>query len=554
MKTTKASIVLGSLLISGFVFALSPPPPLPRSDLEAFYFATDGDQWQRNDGWLDDDTPICDWFGITCQPNPTWGHAEIARLELPGNNLQGTLDASVVQMINRVQVSVDLSHNRLSGSLPPLIRSNLQPSRLILAGNAFSGPVPDSWVELELGWLDLGDNQLDAGAETAFAAMRKGWPGYLNLAGNRFSGDLSSAIMLASLYETDLPSVGGGLNLCFNDFEISDSLVADWIDERHVGGPGWETCVGRERLALDPAVSGSWFAPDRSGEGISMMLLDDQHFLIYSFGFDFDGRQAWSFNVGRQGELFLSAPELLETRGDFNQGLRRDNKDQYLIRQLGRKRLDRVGEERFHVERVMIDYRDCPPLEDVPEPNGPVPLPCPIFALSERLEYFQLSRLAGSRCDQTHDFQALSGAWFNPEKSGEGFSIEVMADGSAVVYWYTYQPDGSGRQAWMIGQAPVQMLLTMPVIGPDSPGPDLGIRISSMLMPVEERYGTSYDAREFELVDWGLLRLRFDAPDFDTGLVYWESKIEGYGSGEYPIERLARPMLADCPDNPGASE
>jgi len=540
MKTS-IWIALGTLLCAGASYALSPPPPLPRTDLEAFYLATDGDQWHRNDGWLDDDTPICDWYGISCRANPIWGFMEIARLELPANNLSGSLDEAVVQMIRRVQVSVDLSSNQLAGQLPASMPSHLGPSRLVLADNALSGPIPAGWAELALAWLDLSDNQLDGGAENAFAAMSTAAPGYLNLAGNQLSGSLSGDVMLASLYETDLPLTGGGLNICFNALDIADPVLIEWINERHVGGPGWEDCLGRERQALDAGISGSWFAPDRGGEGISMMLLDEQHFLIYSFGFDLDGHQAWSFDIGRHGEASLAAPELLETRGDFSLGLRTNNDEALLMRQLGAKRMDRVGDERLHVERVMIDYRGCPPLEYVPDISGPVPMPCPIFAVSDRLDYVQLSRLAGSQCDLTHPAQVLSGAWFNPDNLGEGFSVEIMADGSAVVYWYTYQADGSGRQTWMIGQAPVTS-----AAGAEN---DLLIPISSLLMPLGGRHGPEFDAADVQLVDWGELTLRFHAPDFDSGEVVWDSHFDDYGSGGYPIEPLARPALADCPNS-----
>lgn len=537
MKLT-FTLAIGALLTASAAFALSPPPPLPRADLEAFYIATGGEQWHRNDGWLDDSTPICDWYGVVCRPNPVWGYPEIATLELPANHLTGTLDEAVVQMIHRVQVAVDLSSNQLGGDLPASLASGPVPPRLVLADNAFSGSIPPSWAGLDLSWLDLSDNQLDGGAEIAFAAMTSGWLGYLNLAGNRFSGSLSSDIMLAELFPTDLPPGGGGLNLCFNDFDIADPMLIEWIDLHHVGGPGWEDCLSRERLALDPGISGSWFAPGRGGEGISMMLIDEQHVLLYSFGFDLDGRQTWSFNTGRHGETFLSLPKLLEARGDFNQGLRRDNKDELLMRQLGAKRLDRVGDERLHLERVLIDYSSCPPLEEVTEDPLLVPQPCPVFPQSDRLDYVQLSRLAGTRCDESHPHQSLSGAWFNPARSGEGFSLEVTADGNAVVYWYTYKADGSGRQAWMIGQAPI-------AVAPGASA-DLEIRVSSMLMPSGGRHGPDFDPDQVSLLDWGELDLRFHGPDFDRGEIAWDSKMEGYGSGGYAIERLARPVLADC--------
>ncbi|MCP4048820.1 MAG: hypothetical protein GY732_22840, partial [Gammaproteobacteria bacterium] len=43
----------------------------------------------------------------------------------------------------------------------------------------------------------------------------------------------------------------------------------------------------------------------------------------------------------------------------------------------------------------------------------------------------------------------FSGAWFDYTHDGEGFIIEVLDETRAVIYWFTYQNDGSQR--WMLG-------------------------------------------------------------------------------------------------------
>ena len=62
-----------------------------------------------------------------------------------------------------------------------------------------------------------------------------------------------------------------------------------------------------------------------------------------------------------------------------------------------------------------------------------------------------LTRLAGTTCDNRQPNEWISGAWYNPDANGEGFVVEVIEDGRGVVYWFTHQPDDSGRQAWMTG-------------------------------------------------------------------------------------------------------
>jgi hypothetical protein len=45
-----------------------------------------------------------------------------------------------------------------------------------------------------------------------------------------------------------------------------------------------------------------------------------------------------------------------------------------------------------------------------------------------------------------------SGVWFEPARSGYGFNLEVIEQGTSrglVTYWYTYRPDGS--PLWLSG-------------------------------------------------------------------------------------------------------
>lgn len=63
--------------------------------------------------------------------------------------------------------------------------------------------------------------------------------------------------------------------------------------------------------------------------------------------------------------------------------------------------------------------------------------------------------MSGTDCNPLEPIQRLSGAWYNLERNGEGFIVEVQENGTAVVYWFTYQPDEPGAQAWMFGVGPI---------------------------------------------------------------------------------------------------
>ena len=563
--------LLGSLLLAGTTHALSPPPPQPDDELlPMLYEQLDGDNWQRNDGWLDDDVHWCEWYGVTCGDEFWPGLFEFEALELPGNNLSGELSEELAWLLlkhvpPREQLdlanndiggslhhfpiwtgNVELSGNRLAGSLPT-VDPDIEPlvdQHLLLARNRFEGAVPESWKGLRLRLLDLADNLLDDGFLNAVHAVSDVERGrsHLDLAGNRFSGELTSAIFIADFNPNDQGNFGGGLRICFNDFTMASEEVAEWIAGRHAGGPEFEQCLGRERADMAADISGSWFNPDFDGEGVALQLLDSGAPLLYSFGYDRQGRQQWLFEVGHPAPQSFQWEPLMETRGYFGQGFRFDG-DYPLMRGMTRMRFDRLGKDSLHVERNYYDMAACGPLDSA-DPNLPPTLPCPPPLYADRLDYQRLTEMAGTTCDNQTDYQQYSGAWYNPEQPGEGFVVEVLQDDQALVYWFTYVADGSGEQAWMTG---VGDLGDPPVVGPPTapaPPPGTPLEVETLWQPIGATYGPDFDPADVERIDWGWLGILFD--DADSGHVYFESHLEDFGTGDFPIERLARPRLAEC--------
>lgn len=50
---------------------------------------------------------------------------------------------------------------------------------------------------------------------------------------------------------------------------------------------------------------------------------------------------------------------------------------------------------------------------------------------------------------QEFQYIGIQGSWWNPEYTGEGFSVEEYGDGYMIAYWYTYGE--MGQQMWLIG-------------------------------------------------------------------------------------------------------
>lgn len=532
-----------------------------RDILEAFYRAANGDEWHRNVGWMQSGSDPCTWYGVECEFRGDIERDIVSRVELPGNNLSGTLDTRIFEIVHeRLDLSdnllggtldrfpgspgeVDLSRNRFEGELPTessAVAGQITggpPSSnwyLDLSGNDFVGEVPEDWNGPK--WLSLANNRLEGMPLSLLEDAARGIGGrFLDLSDNRFSGVLPSSMMEDEFMPHNGPSRwGGGLNLCWNDWAVPESAeFHEWLKQHHVGGE-FENCLSAKRQPLEPAtaISGSWFDPDRNGEGIVVQTLDNGTVLNYVFTFDEDGHQQWLVGAESPDDNSVSWRELLRTKGRFGTGLLEQGD---AMENRGSFRLDRLDADRILTERVYIDETSNACILPYP----PV-LNCFGDSLSDRLEYRQLSQLAGTTCDNQSPYQQYAGAWYNPESSGEGFLVEVLPDNRLVVYWFTYQPDDSGRQAWMVGNDAFRD----PNLIVDPPPPFEEEVSVTMFQPTGASFGPAFDPQDVELIEWGELRIQFN--DANTGKVIFNSEIEGYGSGEYAIERLAQPQLASC--------
>ena len=556
--------ILASLLLAGAAAqALSPAPPLPIEALEDFYEAMNGDEWHHNDGWLDDEVEVCDWYGITCVVEGgmfTW----IGEIRLPDNNLSGELPTELLQQLDQLNPAavpsrvLDLSGNAISGGLPvlpdniPVLRladnhltgplpafegnaDEFDLHELNLAGNAFDGTIPESWAQLNLDHLDLGDNLLEGDITPAVAAMTLEETIHLRLADNQFGGPIPEELMALNPHPLDGSRTGPietlwsaafppGLDLCWNDFETPDAELAEFIDAHHHGG-ALESCQG-QRLAMEPTVSGSWFDPARSGEGFVHHLLENGQVLLYWFTYprQADQQQAWHFGVAPARETSVRFEHLYTSTGRFNEG--RDDLESSPFR----LSVNPVGNH-----RQVIDYS-----RSIIRGGSPTGLVSYGLAAS-RADHVPLTRLAGSTCDNQLPYQWLSGAWYNPERDGEGFMVEVNEDGLGVVYWFTHAPGDSGEQAWMMGTGEIEGT----IIG--TPPPDVAkyvLTIDNLVRPTGTRFGTEFDPEDIVWEDWGSLTIEFFRQQ--TGHVYFNSFDDDFGSGDYPIEPLARPLLAEC--------
>jgi hypothetical protein len=123
-----------------------------------------------------------------------------------------------------------------------------------------------------------------------------------------------------------------------------------------------------------------------------------------------------------------------------------------------------------------------------------------------------------------------SGQWYDPARNGEGIALEVLDDGRALVYMFTYPPIGvPGQQAWLLGVGDV--------LGN-------GIEFADVLRASLGSGGA------LQAAHWGRIGLLFD--DCNNGHMRWDGP-PGWGSLEVPITRITALSALSCAADPAAT-
>ena len=127
----------------------------------------------------------------------------------------------------------------------------------------------------------------------------------------------------------------------------------------------------------------------------------------------------------------------------------------------------------------------------------------------------------------------LSGSWYDPNQSGQGFQLELTANNHTMIaIWFVYSPEGSS-QNWIYAQGtydPASSTVTLPAI------------ISS-----GAKFPPAFKSSDVIRTDWGTLTFTFS--DCNTAKVDWNSKLAEYGSGSLSILRLTQIDGTVCPSS-----
>ena len=162
-----------------------------RFALGMLYRATNGPDWTQNTNWLTD-APVEEWHGVTAGL-----FGQVLILNLNNNNLGGSIPMDVGQLLELEELNLgsnqisgeipatigkleylgklNLSDNQLSGEIPAELGNLANLRGLFLQDNeSLSGPLPDSFTNLELQTLNLDGTELCVPASSEFQTWIEG--------------------------------------------------------------------------------------------------------------------------------------------------------------------------------------------------------------------------------------------------------------------------------------------------------------------------------------------------------------------------------------------
>lgn len=257
-------------------------------------------------------------------------------------------------------------------------------------------------------------------------------------------------------------------------------------------------------FVVEAGTSSAWYDPERDGEGFVLEILPGDRAVMYWFTYDDEGKQNWYIAVGDVRGNRVLFPELLRVSGgvfgpDFDP--------------------DQVTET--VVGSASFIWEDCD--------HGA--MKWKVGAQRGRMDLTRLSRVMGIDCGNVILppilVQALlSGSWYDPSHSGEGYTLEILIDQRVLVYWFGFGPDGERRWFFGIGSIEGEVL--------EFPG---------MLTTTGGVFGPEFDPADVEELPWGSLELELSCEGGEARFVPTE---EGFPPGTLDLTRLSSLDGLEC--------
>jgi len=270
-------------------------------------------------------------------------------------------------------------------------------------------------------------------------------------------------------------------------------------------------------LWVGPAFSGSWFTSSRPGEGFILQVLDNGTALLLWFTYPPAGssaQQAWIYADGG----VIDGDRIRFTNAVTTRGGR------FGVTGGARPAVQRIpwGTVEFH-------FSSCNAGEVTYA--GPAEWGSGTRVITRLTEHAELGCAGKRRITATgtrvlDGLKQRSGGWYNAASDADGWAYEELADGRAIVYWFTH--DAAGEQAWTYGEAAAA-----------------GDRaVVTNYRPVGARFGAAFNPAQVLMSSWGTLDFAFGGCSQAT--LSYASFDSAFGSGALVPQRLSTLAGASC--------
>ncbi len=220
------------------------------------------------------------------------------------------------------------------------------------------------------------------------------------------------------------------------------------------------------------AITGSWYDPATSGQGFVLHPVDDELVVFSFYGFEDSGKPLWLTGVSEDPLETGNSTQFkmyINSGGDF-----------------GSFSPDQISEEEWGT--MTVKFNSCSrATAELEGQSG-----------RQTMNLIRLARLEGMECDKKippgPEMAAITGSWYDPATSGQGFVLHPINDEQIVVSFYGYKYDS--ERLWLTGLFSGQVAMGESMV-------------LDMIFATGGNFGTFHDSDITEIT-WGTLTIKFD--------------------------------------------
>jgi hypothetical protein len=270
-------------------------------------------------------------------------------------------------------------------------------------------------------------------------------------------------------------------------------------------------------FVVEPGTSGIWVDRERNGEGFMLEILRYNHALVYWYTYDQQGAQDWYYAVGEIHGNRIHFRELLQVVGGrFGPG-----HDPWVAASIP------VGSASFTWTSCDAGVMDWT-LDQQGDQQGTY--------RAGRMNLERLTSLMGLPCTMGQSGTGVggqdsparfSGIWADPSRASEGYSLEILNNGQALVYWYSFGPNSERRWFYQLGEIHGNTLVFDELLTTEGPV-----------------FGEKNPLDSLQQAPWGEVVLELGCL---SGTATYDSTEPGFGTGTQALQRVTIPDGLECP-------